>query len=95
MTPGERLALFGVFHRTKQPDSVRSHLTSDRHHRFVLCSLLRAPAYSGLLLVLWPRTDLELIILAGVGSSWRARSVQPVLKMVRFTRLLLYANYLY
>jgi len=70
--------MFGVFYWTKQPDSVRFHVTSDRHHRFVLCSLLRAPAYSGLLLVLWSRTDLEVTKLAGVSSCWRAiRSARP------------------
>jgi len=76
----KRLALFGVFYRTKQPDSVRSHFTSftsDHHHQFVLCSLLRAPAYSGLLLVLWSRTDLKIVTFARVSSCWRARSVQP------------------
>jgi len=55
-----RQAQFGVFYRTKQPDSGRSHLTSDRHHRFVLCSLLRAPltrAYSSTVASYRSRTD--------------------------------------
>jgi len=52
MTAGEsrkRQALFGVFHRTKQLDSVRTpEPLSDRHHRFRSLQLASCTGLLGL-----------------------------------------------